>query len=130
NQDITLYYPVENMEIVEKLGFSFPIIENEAIVPKPINKPTKINLDGYEIIRKDLPKEKYPIYYSFEAPNFGDSSKGTHLVEGYFEREKYKREHTNPFELKLVLLKKDEKFYVSTEEINFSDENEDKFIIL
>lgn len=42
------------------------------------------NINGYEIIRKDLHKETH--YNSVEAPNWGDSYNGTHTVDLPYEK--------------------------------------------
>jgi hypothetical protein len=46
-------------------------------------KYSKRNIEGWEIIRKDLPKETH--YNSVIAPNWGDSYKGTHYVDLPYE---------------------------------------------
>ena len=62
-------------------------------VPHASNgKSSHVNLEGKEIVRKDLPKvtKTFPI----ESPNFGDSSKGYHTV--YMNRMVYLREYISP----------------------------------
>lgn len=57
--------------------------------PAPeVGRFSKINSNGKEIVRKDLPKTTKT--YSVEVPNFGDWSKGSHDVE--WDREVYRRE--------------------------------------
>lgn len=55
-------------------------------------KYSQRNMEGQEVIRKDLPMETYSI--TFDAPNYGDSSKGTHDVT--WTKERYVREHISP----------------------------------
>lgn len=50
------------------------------------------NINGYVVRRDDLPKEPFTI--SFDAPNWGDWSYGSHTVD--FSRERYPREHYAP----------------------------------
>jgi hypothetical protein len=57
------------------------------------------NVEGREIIRKDLPKETH--YNSIESPNWGDSSNGTHVVDLPYE--KYPRDFHPPRELEISM---------------------------
>jgi hypothetical protein len=54
-----------------------------------------INVNGYEVVRKDLPKVLKS--FSFDTPNWGDWSNGSHLVTQ--TREVYQRELIPPKEL-------------------------------
>lgn len=53
-------------------------------VPRIKGKYTKENINGKEIVRKDLPKETF--YNYVEAPNWGDPSNGTHTVALPYKR--------------------------------------------
>lgn len=81
------------------------IINNELQFPSEqlllpeVGRFSKINREGKSIIRKDLPKIKKE--YSFEAPNFGDKSKGWHTVE--MERQVYQREQFPPKNKQLTI---------------------------
>lgn len=57
------------------------------------------NLEGEEIIRKDLPKETH--YRSVETPNWGNSYNGTHTVDLPYE--KYPRDFNPPRELAISM---------------------------
>jgi hypothetical protein len=61
------------------------------------------NLNGLEIIRKDLPKETH--YNAIESPNWGDASNGTHTV--YLPYKKYPRNFQPPRELEIAMICKD-----------------------
>jgi hypothetical protein len=50
------------------------------------------NLDGWEDVRKDLPKITRT--YSFESPNWGDWSNGSHEVD--WDRQVYRRDFHSP----------------------------------
>lgn len=51
----------------------------ESFVPDPeVGRFSRANVEGYEKKRKDLPK--VPKEYSFEAPDWGDWSNGSHTV--------------------------------------------------
>jgi len=50
------------------------------------------NVFGYEVVRKDLPKETH--YNTVETPNYGDSYYGTHTVDLPYE--KYPRDFYGP----------------------------------
>jgi len=53
------------------------------------------NVDGDMIVRRDLPKVTRS--FSFDAPNFGDYSRGTHTVDQ--DREVYQRDYFAPREI-------------------------------
>jgi hypothetical protein len=60
---------------------------------------SRINVEGKEIIRKDLPKIAKG--FSFYAPDWGDWSKGSHLVT--HTRDVYQRDFLAPKEVELVI---------------------------
>lgn len=77
-------------------GLFFP----DSVVPLASRgKYSSHNRNGYEIIRKDLPKETH--YRRFDVPNCGDRSKGTHDVEWRYE--KYPREFYAPENLNIKI---------------------------
>ncbi|MEY2499830.1 MAG: hypothetical protein QOI07_164 [Verrucomicrobiota bacterium] len=60
----------------------------EAILPPPDSgKYSRINAEGEVVVRKDLPKVSQP--FTFEVPNWGDWSNGSHDVTQY--RDVYQR---------------------------------------
>ena len=61
------------------------------------------NIEGEEIVRRDLPKETN--YNAVESPNWGDWSNGAHTVHLPFER--YPREFRPPRELTIAISCKD-----------------------
>lgn len=74
---------------------------------------SRINIEGKEIIRKDLPKSTKTIF--IEAPNFGDWSRGSHTVG--IPRQVYRRDLIAPkeLEIKTELIREEvstEKFFV------------------
>jgi len=74
---------------VNKNQLEFP----KEIIPEPRRgKYSNINSNGKIIKRNDLPKETYSI--TIEAPNYGDSSKGTHEVT--WLKERYRRDFIAP----------------------------------
>lgn len=69
------------------------LITPENIIPLASQgKHSAWNVNGREIIRKDLPKETY--YNYIESPNWGDSYYGTHTVA--MPGERYPREFVAP----------------------------------
>jgi hypothetical protein len=65
----------------------------KSIVPAPTSgKYSDRNVNGHEIVRKDLPKETH--HNAVEAPDWGDRSNGTHTV--YLPYEKYPRDFVGP----------------------------------
>lgn len=70
------------------------------ILPTPLaGKYSKRNIEGREIVRKDLPMEKKIV--SFDSPNFGDWSKGSHEVSWTIDT--YRRDHEAPRFLRIVV---------------------------
>ena len=76
------------------VGFSNGKISHPSAVipPETQGKYSDWNVNGVEIIRKDLPKETH--YNTVESPNWGDSYNGTHTV--YLPYEKYPRDFVGP----------------------------------
>ena len=68
--------------------------------PEESGKCSKRNVNGEEIIRKDLEKETH--YNAIESPNWGDSYNGTHTV--YLPYEKYPRDFIGPRLTRLKIL--------------------------
>jgi hypothetical protein len=70
-------------------GVSVP----ESVVPRPTQgRYSRRNLDGLEVVRRDLPKETY--FITFESPNYGDWSKGSHTTT--WHKERYVRDFEAP----------------------------------
>jgi hypothetical protein len=66
----------------------------QSFIPDPARgKYCQRNIYGLVVKRVDLPKEEYEI--TFETPNYGDWSKGSHYVT--FNRERYIREFIPPY---------------------------------
>lgn len=77
-------------------GLTFP----EAIIPPDTSgKFSDWNVNGREIKRTDLPKEPFTI--SFEVPNYGDWSNGSHTME--WTRERYPIDFRPPKELAIQI---------------------------
>ncbi len=70
------------------------------LMPQPKFGPSSLrNAHGEETVRKDLPMTTKT--YSFEAPNWGDWSYGTHEVS--WDRQVYQREFVPPKELEISI---------------------------
>lgn len=68
-------------------------VPSETVLPLvAAGKYSDRNINGYEEVRRDLPKETH--YNSIETPNWGDSSNGTHTVNMPYE--KYPRDFYGP----------------------------------
>jgi hypothetical protein len=70
-------------------GLSFPA---SIVPPATSGKYSDRNINGHEVVRRDLPKETH--YNPVEAPDWGDSTLGTHTV--YLPYEKYPRDFHAP----------------------------------
>ncbi|HEX8911922.1 MAG TPA: hypothetical protein VF796_06150 [Humisphaera sp.] len=75
-----------------ELGFTSPVTP-----PAGSGKFSERNIYGHTVVRKDLPME--PRTYTFDAPNFGDWTKGSHEVE--WTRDVYPRDVYPPKDLAL-----------------------------
>lgn len=76
----------------------------KAFVPnEQQGKYSNQNINGLEIIRKDLPKETH--FNAIESPNWGDSYNGTHTV--YLPYKKFPRDFKPPRELEISVYCKD-----------------------
>lgn len=78
-------------------------IPSSIIPPADIGKYSSKNVNGEEVVRKDLPKETH--YNSIESPNWGDSYNGTHTVNLPYK--KYPRDFNLPREIEIVMTCKD-----------------------
>jgi hypothetical protein len=88
----------KHMRIVSESAAS-PTIP-DFIVPSPRQgKYSRRNVRGWEVIRTDLPKVTKT--YSFESPNWGDWSNGSHEVE--WHRMVYRRDFHPPPELAIQM---------------------------
>lgn len=91
----------ENVSAYSHLGLT--IEDGNIILPSPkIPDPrsgrySKGNVEGYEKVRRDLPK--VPKEFSVESPNWGDASNGTHTV--YWTRMVYPKDFFPPKEVEL-----------------------------
>lgn len=66
-----------------------------SVMPKyDVGRTSKINAEGLEVVRKDLPMVTKS--YVIETPNYGDWSKGSHDIVR--DRDVYQREHIPPSE--------------------------------
>lgn len=73
------------------------IIEGKFVPRTSTGNYSKTNKTGEVVIRKDLPKITKT--FSFEAPNYGDWSKGSHEIQ--YEREVYQRNFVKPKNLSI-----------------------------
>ena len=92
--------------VLSHLGIASHLTEypHRALPPEDMGRYSKKNVQGWAEKRRDLPKESFTT--SFEAPNFGDSSKGTHTVN--WTRERFRRDYIEPptFEICVECLSK------------------------
>ncbi len=71
----------------------------QVVPPADSGKYSEWNLNGREVVRKDLPKET--LYNAVDTPNWGDSYNGSHTV--YLPYEKYPRDFIAPNLATLVI---------------------------
>ena len=90
-----------------------PVFPSSIVPDESIGKHSGINVNGYELIRRDLPKISKT--YSWDAPDYGDWSIGSHEVS--IDRKVYRRDFIPPrlTDLRIELLgqeMKDETHFV------------------
>lgn len=77
---------------------------NESVLPLPESGTwARRNVEGWDTVLRDLPKENRT--FSFEVPNFGDWSKGSHEIS--FTRECFQREVIGPLYAAVTISKVD-----------------------
>ena len=105
----------ENIDRYKTLGVA--IQNGSLVVPPPFvpdvsaGKYSRANVEGLEKVRKDLPM--VPKSFWFESPNWGDWSKGSHIVENV--RDVYQRDFYPPKQVELsvkLISERDGGFYV------------------
>lgn len=75
-----------------------PEVESPVMPSRDVGIYSRRNLDGYEVVRKDLPMVTKT--FSWETPNWGDWSNGSHTH--YQDREVYQRDVHAPREVTLT----------------------------
>lgn len=128
---IAHYLEEHEIEILDKIGFSKEIIENEIIIPNSqFNFLTYENVNGKEIIRKDLPQdEKYYQYVHWKTKDWGGYEHEGHT---YVEKKRYRREYTIPFNTKIMLMKNENgQIYIISEMLKKDETNSEliKFVM-
>lgn len=120
------YITNDEISILEKIGFSKNIVENEIIIPNSqFNSMTRENVEGKEIIRKDLPRDEK--YYQFIHWKIKDWGGYEHEGYNYVTKCRYRREYTIPFYVKIMLLKNEkDQIYVASESLCNNDINNEK----
>lgn len=81
---------------ISKGSLSFP---NSLVPDGSAGRYSDANANGQEVVRKDLPMITKT--YTFEVPNYGDWSNGSHDVD--IDREVYQREFVPPAENEIVI---------------------------
>jgi hypothetical protein len=69
------------------------------VPPSSQGKYSARNVEGYEVVRRDLPIETH--HHAAEAPNWGDSYYGTHTV--WLPHKAYPKDFHPPRELEIIL---------------------------
>ena len=92
----------EDLPILEQIGFSTPLKINESITPKTnYNRLTLENVNGKEIVRKDLPRdEEYVQYLHWKRTDWGGYE---HEGDCMVIRRRYRREYSLAYNQKLNL---------------------------
>jgi len=94
---------VQQAHISKYTHLGLRLLEEKLVIPLPTvpdpnaGRYSRANIEGYEKIRKDLPKTSKT--FSFEAPDWGDWSNGSHTVS--WTRDVYRRDFYPPKEVEL-----------------------------
>jgi len=104
---------------------SSKLVYPSSVISKIIGKYSKYNVEDKEVKLKDLPMENYTI--TFDAPNFGDESKGTHLVQ--WEKKRYQREiiPAKGFLINIKLVNEEKRIFEFEINRTFARDDEDLF---
>ncbi len=119
----------EDLPVLKKIGFSVPLIINESITPNSnYNKLTLENVNGKEIIRKDLPRdEEYVQSVHWKTIDWGGYE---HEGDSLVTRLRYRREYCKAFNEKLNILKNSEgHIIVCSNEFTVENKERIKFVI-
>lgn len=115
--------------VYEHLGISFEngdtYIASPTVIPEVTGKFSKYNVEDKEIKLTNLPMEEYTI--SFDAPNFGDESKGTHEVR--WEKKRYQRSiiPAKGFAINIKAIEASKNLYEFEVNRNFKKDDDDLF---
>ena len=119
----------EDLSILENIGFSVPLVFNERITPKSdYNKLTCENVNGKEIIRKDLPRdEEYVQVVHWKTIDWGGyEHEGVSLVT----KLRYRREYKKAFNENLSITKNSVgQTIVCSNQFSVEDKDRIKFVI-
>lgn len=116
----------EKNKSIEKMGFN-NIDEKEYIIPKRANRYAKINADGYEIIDKNAPKEKFEQIRFVTQRRWAGRGKTKDVeVMISFERERYKRIQILPYSVLFAIIEKNNKKYVTSESMLCNEKNKER----
>tara|TARA_R110002167_G_scaffold243977_3_gene449615 strand:+ start:23560 stop:24468 length:909 start_codon:yes stop_codon:yes gene_type:complete len=110
-----------------KLGFNSDLITGDSLMPTAIGKFSNFNVNGKEVVRKDLPKEKGSIMCYGTTR---DWQGGSHSSIQTRTIEKYPREYIVAPSETLQVIEIDDLQYIATDELNLTNENEERNIHL
>lgn len=115
---------VEQQKLLE-LGFNTDCVVGDFLIPSAIGNFSHFNVHGREEIRKDLPKEPESImYYGTTRDWHGGIHSGTKTRT----IQKYPREFISAPSEQLEIIEIDGVKYISSSQLNLSDNNESKNI--
>lgn len=127
------YMGINNIENLSKelikIGFSKELKIGEKLLPKEIGKYTSVNAEGYNIVRKDLPKETHYRQAEWKWKQwagrgyYDDMSK---IVDVPYER--YPREKVPPYSEELEIVDSNKKEIVITREFIYKKDTEEVII--
>lgn len=126
NVAVAIKDPLRFKEVIEKIGFSFPLNEGDSMLPSPsFGKVSQVNAEGSFIIHKDQPMEtayRVAEWHWKEWSGRYDTTDNFKLVDVPYKR--YPRTFVSPFAVEITALKntKGELMLVSPF-IVYSDEN-------
>ena len=124
---IILQDPSRFMDKCFEIGLSRELCEGEQVVPKVINFATRVNAEGYFIVHKDLPMEtRYRQHYwtRHEWAGRGETREVTEYVDVPYQC--YPRTFIPPYLTELIVENNGNVKALSTDEMLFSIENEDR----
>lgn len=118
----------KDYELLYRLGFSKPLINNECIIPNALyNKKTEENVNGKLIIRKDLPRDE--IYYQDVHWKLTDWYGYEHEGVAVAKKFRYRREFGESWKETLQVKHINQQWYVCSRQLNKNDKDEIKFVL-
>lgn len=117
----------EDASRLEQLGFSADLTPGEQVVPTKVGRYTRINHDGEELKRKDLPKQKAYTTLWFTRSQFAGRDERKEVLDFYDHcYMKWQTEHIPAPSLRISLIKNNGQAFIVVDKDFVKDDGENK----